>query len=390
MRRLKESEGRCCGSWKPPLPAAVALVCMVLMFGDPVIAADTKSQAATDFSASGPLTVETLEFPNLMDVNRFAIEPTAPLSRLLPRNENSPTLTKRRIPIKVHIPATGGPFPIIIVSHGAGGNWDTHYAQAQHLASHGYAVLCLEHVGSNTGCLKSGIRLMHNLNKMIRDANEVLGRPKDVSFAIDRAMDWNVSNANLRGRLDTRHVGVLGHSFGAFTTMVICGMRPALDWLEPPVEPGKGLGPNLSDARVTCGVALSPQGADEPFFIGESFVTLRLPLMGISGTEDKQQGGLPPMNRYKSFALWPEGAGQNKFVWLANAHHLDFTDSTGAKQQGVRSANREDVQPIVRAATLLFFNTHLKGDTSAAGNLTTSGLQKYLRGAVNGAEVRSR
>jgi predicted dienelactone hydrolase len=396
---------------------------MILIFGIPVIAADMKVKTVTDFSVRGPLMVATLEFPNLVAVNRsggepaaartrlfprhantLAVterripiivnrsggEPAAARTRLFPRHANTLAVTERRIPIKVHIPATGGPFPIIIVSHGAGGNWDTHYAQAQHLASHGYAVLCLEHVGSNTDRLKSGIRLMHNLNKMIRDANEVLGRPRDVSFAIDRATEWNVSNADLRGRLDTKHVGVLGHSFGAYTTMVLCGMRPALNWLEPTVEPGKGLGPSLRDARVTCGVALSPQGADEPFFIAESFASLSLPLMGISGTEDKQQGGLPPMNRYKAFALWPEAKGQNKFVWLANAHHLDFTDSTGAKQQGIQSANREDVQLITRAATLMFFNIHLKGDTSAAADLTTSGMQKYLRGSVNSAEVRSR
>lgn len=388
--RRKEFDSRCCGSWKLSLPAAAILGCMILIFGIPVIAADMKVKTVTDFSVRGPLMVATLEFPNLVAVNRSGGEPAAARTRLFPRHANTLAVTERRIPIKVHIPATGGPFPIIIVSHGAGGNWDTHYAQAQHLASHGYAVLCLEHVGSNTDRLKSGIRLMHNLNKMIRDANEVLGRPRDVSFAIDRATEWNVSNADLRGRLDTKHVGVLGHSFGAYTTMVLCGMRPALNWLEPTVEPGKGLGPSLRDARVTCGVALSPQGADEPFFIAESFASLSLPLMGISGTEDKQQGGLPPMNRYKAFALWPEAKGQNKFVWLANAHHLDFTDSTGAKQQGIQSANREDVQLITRAATLMFFNIHLKGDTSAAADLTTSGMQKYLRGSVNSAEVRSR
>jgi hypothetical protein len=172
--------------------------------------------------------------------------------------------------------------------------------------------------------------------------------------------------------------------------MVVCGMRPALDWLEPSVAPGKGLGPNLRDARVACGVALSPQGADEPFFLAESFATLSAPLMGISGTEDKQQGGLPPPNRYQAFALWPENEGRHKFVWLANAHHLDFTDSTGAEQHGLRSANRGDVQPIVRAAALLFFNSSLKADSSAAGKLTTNGLQKYLRGAVDSVEVRGK
>lgn len=367
------------------------------MWCAPVIAADTQAQTTTDLSARGPLTVETSEFPSLVDANRSGSAAATPRPRLFSRlrrnktpEENSSNVKERRIPITVHIPATGGPYPIIIVSHGAGGNWDTHYAQAQHLASHGYAVLCLEHVGSSTERLKSGIRFMDNINKMIRDANEVLGRPKDVTFAIDRAIEWNKSHEKLKGRLDSKHIGVMGHSFGAYTTMVICGMRPALDWLEPPVAPGKGLGPNLRDTRVTCGVALSPQGADEPFFLNDSFATLSVPLMGISGTEDKQQGGLPATNRYNAFALWPEKQGQNKFVWLANAHHLDFTDSTGAKQQGLRSSNREDVQPLVRAATLLFFNAHLKADTSAAETLTTHSLQKYLRGAVNSVEVRSK
>ncbi len=383
--------------WRDPTHGAAILACTIMMFCVPAIAADSKGPRADDLSALGPLTVETLEFPNLVDVNRPESDSATPRPRLFPRlrrgraqAENLSTGKERRIPIKMHIPATGGPYPIIVASHGAGGNWDTHYAQAQHLASHGYAVLCLEHVGSNTDRLKSGIRLMDNLNKMIRDANEVLGRPKDVSFAIDRAEEWNTSHEKLRGRLNVRHVGVMGHSFGAYTTMVICGMRPALDWMEPPVAPGKGLGPDQRDARVSCGVALSPQGADEPFFINESFATLSAPLMGVSGTEDRQQGGLPPANRYKAFSLWPAKQGQHKFVWLANAHHLDFTDSTGAKQQGIRSANREDVQPIVRAATLLFFNTYLKADTSVAGNLSTNGLQKYLRGAVDGVEVRSR
>lgn len=377
--------------------AAAILSWIILMFCVRVPAADTGVQTAVDLSAQGPLKVETLEFPFLMDANRSESESATPRHLPFPRSrrsraqaDNASAGHERSIPIKVHIPTIGGPYPVIIVSHGAGGNWDTHYAQAQHLASHGYAVLCLEHVGSNTGRLKGGLRFLSTLNEMIRDANEVLGRPKDVSFAIDRAREWNTSHGTLRGRLNVGQVGVMGHSFGAYTAMVICGMRPALDWLQPPVAPGSGLGPDLRDDRVACGVALSPQGADEPFFISQSFATLSAPLMGISGTDDRQQGGLPPKNRYKAFDLWPEKQGLHKFVWLANARHLDFTDSTGGEQFGLRSANREDVQPIVKVAAVSFFNAHLKGDSSAAGNLTTTALQKYLRGTVNSVEVRSR
>lgn len=350
-----------------------------------------------DMSSLGPLKCLTIDFPDLVDANRTNPESSSSSARTRTRfrressqAETSSRVKGRRIPIQVHVPTVGGPYPVVVVSHGAGGNSETHYAQSQHLASYGYVVLCVEHVGSNTERLRSGLRPLENVNQMIRDANEVLGRPKDIRFAIDRAVEWNEKHNSLRGRLDTRHIGVLGHSFGAYTTMVVCGMRPALDWLQPSVAPGKGLGPDLSDRRVTCGVALSPQGADEPFFIRESFASLRVPLMGISGSEDKQQGGLPPINRYNAFSLWPSNHGLNRFVWLANAHHLDFTDSTGAQRQGIRSPNRNDVQKVVRAATLLFFDNHLKPNQIGMHELTTEGLRKYLHGMVDDVEVRSK
>lgn len=344
-----------------------------------------------DLSARGSSSVETIEFSNLTDTSRSQVQATSGtmLRRIAPRfRRDTTSVSGRKVPIKVHVPKGSGPFPVVIVSHGAGGDWDTHYAQAQHLASHGYAVLCLEHIGSNRERLTQGFRMMQNLEAMIHDAGEVLARPKDISFAIDRAEEWNRMHEKLRGRLDLQGVGVMGHSFGAFTTMVVCGMRPALEWLTPRVEPGRGLGPDLRDPRVKCGVVLSPQGVGEPFFIRESFNSLKIPLLGISGTQDKQQNGLSAENRREAFALWPQGA--HKFLWLANAKHLDFTDSTGANRRATPSPTRDDVQPLVRAATLLFLNAHLKADKESARQLTADALKQYLRGAVSNVEVLSK
>jgi predicted dienelactone hydrolase len=342
--------------------------------------------AAKASPAAATTAVKIIECPDLVDATRRG--PAAgessrqrPLQRL--RRDAAPT--GRKVPIKVHLPAGDGPFPVIILSHGAGGDWDTHFAQAAALASHGYAVLCLEHVGSNRERLTQGGRAMKNLDAMIRDADEVLARPKDVSFAIDTAEQWNRSDERLKGRLDLQRVGVMGHSFGAFTTMVVCGMRPALDWLTPRVDPGKGLGPDLRDQRVKCGVALSPQGVGEPFFIAESFGTLKVPLLGISGTKDDQQAGQPAANRREAFALWPKG--DHRFVWLENAKHLDFTDASGGEGRGLPSASRDDVQPVTRAATLAFFDLHLKADAAAAARLTPEGLKPWLQGVVTRAEV---
>jgi predicted dienelactone hydrolase len=323
------------------------------------------SATADDLSAPGARSVQTIVFPDTVDSSRA-----------------------RSVPIKVHLPEGPGPFPVVVFSHGAGGRWDANFAQAHHLASHGYVVLAVEHVGSNTAVLTRSFRLEANLRAMTRDAGEVLGRPKDVSFALDQAEKWNKTLERLKGKLDLEHAGVLGHSFGAYAALAVAGMRPALDWLTPRVSPGQGLGPDLRDPRVRCGVALSPQGPGEPFFIEASYASLRTPMLGISGDRDQQQEALPE-NRRRAFELWPPG--DKYLVWLAHADHTAFSDSTGSTARRMLPSNsREDAQPLVRAATLLFFNAYLKGDAEARKSLTVSGLTGYLRGVVDRVEVRSK
>jgi predicted dienelactone hydrolase len=313
----------------------------------------------------GALTVTTIEFPDLKDEHRGG----------------------RRVPIKIHVPQQQGKWPVVVFSHGGGGNWNANFAQASHLAGHGYAVLCLEHVGSNTERMKEGLRFMDNVKAMTRGSLEVLGRPKDVSFALDTAEEWNRTHPVLKGRLDLERVGVLGHSFGAYTTLVVCGACPALDWLTPPVPPGKGLGPDLSDSRVAAGVALSPQGPGEPFFLETSYASVKTPLLGITGSRDKQQGA-PPEHRRRFFELLPPGG--KIFIWLANADHLGFSDSNGSGQRPLPSKSRADVQPLVRAATLFFFEATLRGDKEAEKGLSYESLKPLLRGVVNEMEIQKK
>jgi len=118
----------------------------------PLLALAEQPRRSDELAADGPLKVEVVAFADLTDAKRAG----------------------RKVPIKVHAPADGGPYPLVVFSHGAGGDWDVHHAQARHLASHGFVVLCLEHVGSNRERMTKGLRLAQNLDAMIHDADEVL------------------------------------------------------------------------------------------------------------------------------------------------------------------------------------------------------------------------
>ena len=110
-----------------------------------------------------------------------------------------------------------------------------------------------------------------------------------------------------------------------------------------------------------------------------------MPLLGFSGSKDTQQAGRTPAERKDAFALWPKGG--HVFVWLSNAQHNDFTSSSGTTGASLPSTTRDEVQPIVRAATRAFLDLHLKSDASAAKTLSFEALKPMLHGAIDGVEV---
>ena len=295
----------------------------------------------------GPYSVKTLEYPDLIDSNR-----------------------RRKVPMKLYWGEKSPKGHLIVISHGGGGNWDSYYALASHLASHGFVVICPEHVRSNTKHCKKlypDLGLRGTLKFITRNPESNLQRPKDIGFVIDQSEEWNSSHPELCGKIRTDRVGLMGHSFGAYTTMVVCGARPLLDYLP---NSGTGLSEDLSDPRVAFGLALSPQAPGEPFFSDQSYRTINRPLIGMSGTRDKQQGptwrGIAAADRKKAFRLWP--AGDKVFVWLKNADHFSFADATGSGRLIARwmvSEARDDTTRIVKATALLASRIHLKKDQKA-------------------------
>lgn len=310
----------------------------------------TAAEQLSSYEKKGNHTTRSLEFENIFDPKR----------------------NDRPIPMKVIFPKDGGPFPLVIISHGAGGSFDSHIYQAEHLASHGYVVICVEHVDSNNISMKffmskaGGSKTFREaLHHITKDSVAVLERPHDVSFAIDTAFSWNKSHKELAGRINTKKIAVMGHSFGAYTTLAILGAQPILDHLEPRVGSGKGLAGDLSDPRVTFGLAMSPQGPGSIFFSKESYKNIKKPLICFSGSKDDQKNSdgqyTPAETRREMFNLLP--AGHKYFFWLANADHASFADNK--HMWVIASPSRRDVQRITKAVMTVACDHFLKGKQEA-------------------------
>jgi predicted dienelactone hydrolase len=106
--------------------------------------------------------------------------------------------------------ADGLRHPLVIFSHGAGGNGSGYAWFGQYLASRGYIVALLYHYRANT---------FDRSALYVR--NRLWQRPRDISLDITHLLEDKVWGP----RIDPDQIGVAGHSQGGFTALWIGGAQ---------------------------------------------------------------------------------------------------------------------------------------------------------------------
>ena len=268
---------------------------------------------------------------------------------------------KRDVPVTVYLPsATSSPAPVILFSHGLGGSRDGYAYLGRHWASNGFVSVHLQHAGSDAEILRGAKRPVESLREAILNPKNTVERPKDVSFALDELTRLNAVAGPFQGRLDLKHVGVAGHSFGAHTAMSVAGMAfPSPGW-------------NFTDNRVTAAVVLSPTTPrTQP---EKRFGEIRIPVMHMTGTaDDSPVGDTMAKDRRVPFDLI-QGVPQ-VLVTLAGGDHMVFSGI----ETMLRDASKDAIHHgLILEGTTAFWNATLKSDTQAAGWLADGGYGKAV------------
>ena len=115
-------------------------------------------------------------------------------------------------------PIAPGRWPLVILSHGSGGNRFNQSALGETLARNGFIVAALEHPGDRTfddGDSGTARNLLH--------------RPHDVRFILDALLGENSAFATV---IDAERIAMVGHSAGGFTAVVVGGGRPNIGSLD--------------------------------------------------------------------------------------------------------------------------------------------------------------
>ena len=112
------------------------------------------------------------------------------------------------------------PAPLIVIVQGFGSSRGNYAHVAEQLASHGYAVAAVEHIGSNLEYRQAFLR--GELGDWITPI-EFIGRALDVTYLLDELEKLAAQEPEWSNKINLDQVGVFGYSFGGYTALAVAG-----------------------------------------------------------------------------------------------------------------------------------------------------------------------
>lgn len=316
----------------------------------------------------GPYEVVTIDLVTLHDKARNKdLEVTIRFPRLPKKQPHAPT--------KEHF----GPFPLVVFSHGMGGSRRTFAETTAFWASHGYVVVTPTHSDS--------VELQRRTDKDV--AGDFLKNPRaytsrvdpadrlaDAKFILD-SIDTIESLPEAKAhvlRIDREHIGMAGHSAGALTTQMACGVK---------VRGIRGVdGDNdkrlmerlklrsVGDDRIDVGLIISGQGTTSRMFTSESWKQIPTPILVITGSKDTSPASNEtPETRKHPYVYSPGIANGGKpayLLWINGATHSSYAGKQTSRLLG--EGNVDNIDTIVRltnATTLAMLDAYLKDNQEA-------------------------
>ena len=192
--------------------------------------------------------------------------------------------------------ASGGPFPLLIISHGYPGNRYLLSHLGENLASKGYVVASIDHTDST-------------YSDQAAFGSTLLNRPLDQLFVLNEMAKLNAGAPSdaikgaLKGMVNADTTGLIGYSMGGYGLINTIGGGFSANAVASPLAPPNALlaqrqsgnaAFNASiDKRIKAAVAFAPWGWNRGFWDSTGLANIKTPVFFIAGSVDDVSGYSP-------------------------------------------------------------------------------------------------
>ena len=301
------------------------------------------------------------------------------------------SLNQLTLPTDLYLPA-GQNAPLIVISHGLGGNRATFAYLAQHLASYGFAVAVVEHPGSSAAQLEA---LLTGIADDVIESEEMIRRPLAIQTLLDELATMAQDDATIGDHINLQQVGVLGQSLGGYTSLALAGATVQNDALEPvcPVQTSRARPLNLSlllqcavldlpqplpplaDQRIQAAIAVNP--LDSAVFGPVGMANIAVPTMLVSGSADTVT---PALSEQIRPFTWLESA-ERYLLMMENGTHFSTIYEADPSAASIPVPLQligpapEAAQRYLQAMSVAFFKTHLAAEDTYHPYLNQAAVQ---------------
>ena len=280
------------------------------------------------------------------------------------------------------------PAPLVVIVQGFGASPDTYGYVAQQLASYGYAVASVEHIGTN---LAERMAFPNGELSSWITPTEFVSRPLDVTHLLDKLEDLVAEEPQWAAKLNLEQVGVFGYSFGGYSALAVAGAQinqPRLAaecaqeelstvisfYFQCQAQYLPPLNFKTEDPRITAVFSVYP--LTNPIFGLEGMSQIDIPTMIVTGSQDNT---VPPVQNQIHPYLWLETADKY-LAMLDPGTHLTTVKVEDRGIEGIPSVEinqqPDDRSKIARnylnTMSVAFFNRHLRGLEEYAPYLTAA------------------
>ncbi len=369
-----------------------------------------------------------LRVPGPFGVQKRSMILTDPSRRTAAPPREAPTVTSgeaiangRTYPLDIYLPqatATAqvlNPIPVIVISHGLGSSLQSFRYLANHLASHGFAVLVPQHPGSDSAQMAA---LLAGTVEEVSEPIEFANRPLDISYLLDEIERQAATDPVYRS-LNLKQVGVVGQSFGGYTALALAGAPINFEQLQKACQnientfnislflqcraqvlPQMGEArSDFRDPRIAAVMAMNP--IDSAVMGPDSLKLIAVPTLIVAGSADTVAPAV--FEQIQPFT-WLTMANKYLVQLIPGTHFSVIGDEAGGSGSGSGTGTGEGGLPIppevigpspdvaqgyMKAIALAFFQTHIAQRENFRPYLTAAYVRSISTAAIRVDLVRT-